>query len=119
MTTSELRIGNILRVDNDFLPINGIKGDKIYFKDTEWSIENAHEIPLTEELVEKFGFEKCWDSYRGYLSPVYGKQSSRLRISIEEDYFYHQTNLERIELKYVHQLQNMYFVFTGKELGLR
>ena len=75
-------------------------------------------IPLTEEWLERFGFVKCdtphysrgefyilrdfyyWTSYSGLVVNGYDP--------IDE---------VSIIVKHVHQLQNLYFALTGKELN--
>jgi hypothetical protein len=71
-------------------------------------------IPLTEEWLIKFGFETdkimFWN---GVMSMGY----------YSDGFYYCPTSsiiLKRgIEIKYVHQLQNLYFALTGNELTIQ
>ena len=78
-------------------------------------------IPLTEDWLEKFGFEltyeskfrRCFDldTSIGFLSFNFSKViQEKDNVSIAS------LNLKWASLKYVHQLQNLYFALTGKEL---
>ncbi len=67
-------------------------------------------IPLTEEWLIKFGLEKDTETdYRWFLEDwlAYDVDDNCIRIA---------DSWEFGKLKYVHQLQNLYFALTGKEL---
>jgi hypothetical protein len=81
-------------------------------------------IPLTEEWLLKFGCEKVKSDIPTF-SIVYGE-------FIEDDYehcliinldvdnnFYIVIKGVKLILKYVHQLQNLYFALTGEELTIK
>ena len=78
-------------------------------------------IPLTEDWLKKFGLEDnkgALDGFGGWLSPDINKPfTHRLRIRSDFTYFPNLSNFSFIEIKYVHQLQNLYFALTGKELN--
>jgi hypothetical protein len=123
LKSSELRIGNFLRAKKDYH--NQFHGNGIVssIEQTKFVILDHYPgkwfepIPLTEEWLLKFGFEfhtnaNCQNFY-------YAKDAF-ICIRADEDFewfryyngdFYH-------ELKYVHQLQNLYFALTGEELTL-
>lgn len=66
-------------------------------------------IPLTEEWLLKFGFERNESgNYDKRLELFYGGNLYRFR-----------QGWTNVELKYVHQLQNLYFALTGEELTLK
>jgi hypothetical protein len=68
-------------------------------------------IPLTEEWLLRFGFEK--DNELNFV-----KFSFKVHFwSSCNSYMYGWIG-GNIELKYVHQLQNLYFSLTGKELTI-
>ena len=69
---------------------------------------NLLPIPLTEEWLLRFGFEQKTSSFVIY--PVSIKRQTK------NAFFYSPTSLH---LKYVHQLQNLYFALTGEELVLK
>ena len=73
-------------------------------------------IQLTEEWLLKLGFVTCYDDYEGevrqYIKyPIIWVASDHYRIYNQWCFDY--------EIKYVHQLQNLYFALTGKELKLK
>lgn len=82
--------------------------------------ENLEPIPLTEEWLLKFGFEEfeyhiknnlIW--YKKWPLPIfYGSNGF-------EKYLIHDLGGRFVVLKYVHQLQNLYFALTGEELKLK
>lgn len=68
-------------------------------------------IPLTEEWLVKFGFEK--DSF-GCLYFGYFYYRKSLFYSSGEF-----SNIGLPNIQYVHQLQNIYFALTGEELTIK
>ena len=144
MEAKELRIGNFVTIDNEeFHPeiknvplevtqilqceslIRGIwthsvslefinKKKNVYYEDFGQFIKYIEPIPLTEEWLLKFGFENC-----GYY---YNKNDIRI-------YFVHEREFEGFvfeygmaesfcKIRFVHNLQNLYFALTGEELTL-
>jgi len=93
-------IGNIIVVDRDALP----------FIVTKW-IKCHHPIPLTEEWLLKFGFEKLegWDDM--YYFQIGDFQIHEYNVSGYE--------FDDFDIKNVHQLQNLYFALTGEELTIK
>ena len=84
--------------------------------------ENVFAIPLTEEWLQKFGFsDATGDGYGGFLSPYYGENADKkIRVKKalrEKEYYSHSlSGFDEVIIKYVHQLQNLYFALTGEEL---
>jgi hypothetical protein len=83
--------------------------------------DNLEPIPLSEKWLIDFGFF-CWGKKRNWFDKEY---NDRLNISINtkgliawgvksSDNWETQHQIKPI--KYVHQLQNLYFALTGKEL---
>lgn len=126
----ELRIGNIVQRPEE-LRIKLIDGDVIYFgincammRDCErlgkdWAFEG---IPLTEEWLVKMGFEMypsgVWnDHVRNFNSedmiPFSGLGPTKLGYNLES------ADGMDLNIKYVHQMQNLYFALTGKELTFK
>jgi hypothetical protein len=109
----ELRIGNIL---NYTTSENDIYKTTIDWQDLKWISEDPkgfnlvhHPIPLTEEWIIKLGL----------ISNPYKDRYEIGNICIECDKTKGFTDLwiEKMpHIKYVHQLQNLYFALTGKEL---
>jgi len=118
LKASELRIGNfttlgvVCLIEDDVFRVADSDGDT--FKNTWADIEP---IPLTEEWLLKFGFQKSmsWTyvvELKGNLKLVYylGEKGWSIGFKSYSDF----SNLE-----YVHQLQNLYFALTGEELTLK
>jgi hypothetical protein len=122
MNASELRIGNFI--------LNG--AEKIITVSSETIIDvilkyiGALPIILTDDWLIKFGFKKAIGYY------IECSPGNNLEIGFNNDtsetqwycYFRNKNNdtddfvLLRKDLKYVHQLQNLHFSLTGKELNL-
>lgn len=73
-------------------------------------------IPLTPEILDKCGFEKDKDgvyNINGYAinKVMYWLDTGHLQIALAY------TPILNAPCKYLHQLQNLYFALTGKELN--
>ena len=77
-------------------------------------------IPLTEELLIKLGFEDYnLEETEGWIKWGHVKDNRRLYFSVHKRngvFTLLETCFWLDEIKYVHQLQNLYFSITGKEL---
>ena len=108
MEEKELRIGNYVNIEDTILRIDL---QELYYNS---SLMNP--IPLTEEWLLKFGFESMYSNYIIKAGDYYN--------SIKQDcgkwiYSYDESDAgcyELKEIKYVHQLQNLYFALNDKEL---
>ena len=76
-------------------------------------------MPLTDELLLKAGFD--YDQYQVLyelntviIHLVGGKFYFRKHYLSNKEFEY-----EEIEVRYVHQLQNLYFALTGEELEIK
>jgi hypothetical protein len=128
MKANELRIGNWVQINNQEWP--NLKGVKFKVTSIEcnalmlYSIRgignsnynqydyNIEPIPLTEEWLLKFGFASnpYQDRYeKGVLHIECDKTKGYLQLWCEQ-------LPQAIFIKYVHQLQNLYFALTGQEL---
>lgn len=127
MKSTDLRIGNLitskqwkgahsisgieLTEDGFDLKVNGYVHryePSVYF--------DIEPIPLTEEWLLKLGFEK----------EETGIYTEKWFLYKKDDFVLHWRNqypefgwLESIEIKYVHQLQNLFYALTGTELEIR
>ena len=102
MKANELRIGNWVMY-NSKIQVNENK-----IRECVDHPDRFAPIPLTEEWLLKFGFEYSdlnGDSGLWKIPPfqIYGKYNQFIY-----DY--------RLDVNYVHQLQNLYFALTGEEL---
>jgi len=118
---NELRIGNLLNYDTSEGDVVVITTD---FGTMQWATVDpkgfnlVHSpIPLTEDWLVKLGFEKTmtWTytiDLLGSLKLVYylGEKGWSLGFKNYSDFS---------NLKYLHELQNLYFALTGKELEMK
>lgn len=123
MNAKELRLGNWVCVDDDGY------GNRIEIQIT-WIDPDEHgeimsgisAIPLTQDWLEKFGFE--YDEYFELwgLNPKFtdmggvGSVSYDFRLHVVNGQFVFSWGDGELIVEYVHQLQNLYFILKGKEL---
>lgn len=110
MDIRELRIGNYIKLmlnDEDFKLIQVTLNDLEVIDNKKGIFEP---IPITEEWLLKFGFEK---------TPLGYFKKDGIILVVED--FYYECLLGSVAkiLKYIHQLQNLYFALTGKELEIK
>ncbi len=133
MIVNELRIGNL--VHDEVLgnaPISGIADrsvwvsvnnltidNKIETVNYHLSIENVQPIPITDELLIRFGFEKSYESNFTKRFELIAKRKafvfSYSKTDMVEDYF--EVKGMVLELpQYIHTLQNIFYALTQEEL---
>ncbi|OPC76164.1 hypothetical protein BAZ12_19335 [Elizabethkingia miricola] len=136
MNPNELRIGNLLEYNGRVCIVTSIDSTS-YFKlspkgifSCEFveepkhylsrsDIENYEPILLTEEWLLKFGFieynkHEFWCSNKElYFAIINYSTPDEIRFRIVFD-----EKLISTKIKYVHQLQNLFFVLTAEELTL-
>lgn len=114
LKANELRVGNYVKGIGYKITwlIEGIESEYIY-SSKSWRFMSSFEgIPLTEEWILKFGFECIFthDDHYYYLES--------LDLGLDRSYQPFGIGKYKVEFKYVHQLQNLYFALTGKELTI-
>ena len=130
LKASELRIGNWIQDSNAkgrscrVLRLNSGSEFPItyhYEKAFEYSPrlgEGLEGIPISEEWLVKFGFEKSGSIYYSKLEfTVYFDSIHELAVTIEVKDVDYQIYLKTIQ--FVHQLQNLYIALTSEELQLK
>ena len=137
MNNNELRIGNLLRdkVSKTELKVVEISEENIvtyvidrskYPLSQGWGVEP---IPLTEEILLKCGFEFIFGINNRYLKDYGAFYFTIMIMNDDKSYQVSLSNHEKKEgesiptvglgiIKYVHQLQNLYFALTGEELKI-
>jgi len=114
----ELRIGNWIRSTAQGhiqVRANDIeKIESVFLKGQDY----VQPIPLTTEWMERFGFDKRENavSYDWYIG-INHITHDWLMVITEmkgDSHFFYQNG--RHTIKYVHQLQNLFFALTGEEL---
>jgi len=121
MQANELRIGNLLMdVSGHVGYVTQINEDKtVKIRTNEgvlitWMRADLFQpIPLTEEILLKCGFE--YDELNYFYSLYYN--NFKLEFHFDEQYEFWLNDIS-MEVKYLHQLQNLYFALTGKELDI-
>ncbi|MBA9078334.1 hypothetical protein [Rufibacter quisquiliarum] len=109
----ELFVGaKVLAFKGMVCEVEEIRSKTVFFKEgaTGVKFEDLNPIPLTEEWLLRAGFERNWE----YTSVVYEKSCMQLEWN-----GYHWTDGNDgfiVGVKYVHQLQNLYYCLVGEEL---
>lgn len=116
MKASELRIGNLVMDGKDIEVVNARMISML-----ENGQADFDPIPLTEEWMLALGFKKKIDSespkYPDYEIPDWGKVSIVKGELVSAEFFF--LDGMTANIKYVHQLQNLYFALAGKELQMK
>ena len=125
MKASELRIGNLLEFWNGIEPRRTVQVGRRFFssacveKDDDFEITGYYKgIRITKDILVKLGFD---------VEMIKGTTSDNVLLKGKEYFlfsdnglkFYFQTyngTSNRVYIEYVHQLQNLFFALTGKEL---
>ncbi len=129
---NELRIGNLVyaEVGLPSLDIHQIKPKDIF--DISLGLARIYPIPLTEEWLIKAGFVKNDLSYETDRITYFAPDDVSMQLTlINESTFIQFTLDDSVEgsfnlfesapiadIKYLHQLQNIYFALTGDELNI-
>lgn len=119
--SNELRLGSIIDFDGMKSIVKEIdnQGVVVFIKETdetEWiDLFQFTPIPLTEEVLLKCGFEQKDHFFRLHLvNSIYIEFNSECNLWHFDIYM----NTSRIELQYLHELQNIYSSITFKELEI-
>jgi hypothetical protein len=125
MEVNELRVGNLVRANciyegqvKTFKRLNETL-DVLFFSDgNKWEtgefLSDCDPVELTEEWLTNLGFE---ETYNGLFDKIpsrgfhYSTKTNRVTTTKYNQWL-------EIEIKYVHQLQNLYFALRGEELQL-
>lgn len=145
ITANELRIGNLISWNPKLLnpditltamnvEVAAIQLDKIGFSSPNFehrvepfeddlmqeemtykTLASFEPIPITAEILEKAGFQKDKHLVTTYF------ETDGLRLKVADESFQPVCGKEAFghAIQYVHQLQNVYYCLTGKELDMR
>ena len=124
---TELRVGNTISHANDngffLFKVEEIKKDGVivYYNDGEWFIPytNIKPVKLNHSEFTSLGFQFkediiYWATRVENLS-YYFIKCERVEIKVWDD---GSCNICDYQIEFTHQLQNLYFILTGKELLL-
>jgi hypothetical protein len=120
MEAKELRLNNLF-IDsktNTVISVIGLTEEIITFSGHFKNDWQAEPIPLTEEWLLKFGFEKIIHIH-GYTFFVLKSTKKTRHASISIYKTYTTVGMSScVHCENVHQLQNLYFALTNRELKL-
>lgn len=119
MTTKELRLGNLVNHCGEIITVDGIDDIDIFnSKMGDVPVHSVEPIPLTDEWLEKFGFQNVKNLYFYYSN--FRCKIERLAFSWDVRFIVasnHSVSIKKIF--FVHQLQNIYFALTNEDLVIQ
>ena len=113
MKAKDLMIGNYINawlIDGSWQVIKVDSGKKLDFIYMQESNNIYKPIPITEDWLVKFNFDLGWIIEHNTESFCLIQQGVNYYYSAD---MHHHTSKP---MKYIHQLQNLFFALTGKEL---
>lgn len=126
MKATELRIGNWVKRDSQ---PDGFVIDARSIELCEMRPQEYEPIPLTAEWLERFGFEDVYSNKNLYSLSIIsggfaqivsvGNTSGEISVALNigsNDFSDFEAS---INLHHIHQLQNLYYSLTGKELEIK
>lgn len=122
MKATELRIGNLIEINERVEPVVSIDNYCINYtvnRVGSHAIKQFHQIDrvkpilITKEWLFKFGFVQ---QYWNFFPMTYYRKGNILYSLSDGNIELHKPNTYLTQLKYVHELQNIFFALTGEEL---
>jgi hypothetical protein len=124
MKANELRIGNMVEIGSGFPRALTLQDFQSQFFEQELG-RNIRPIPLTKEWTQRLGLEQIpfndalrLPNCKSYLIKWLHLDSNTFVLGMQSE-LGNQEVISELEIKYVHQLQNLYFALTGEELTLQ
>jgi hypothetical protein len=118
MKSNELRIGNYVSYGGEIVRVTAIGQEYVYIDRITLDYVNRDDVEpveLTEEWLVNFGFKKIEDKLFGMDEFRMGTYSFSLyNFSLDNGWGI----VNKQPIKYVHQLQSLYFALTKEELIL-
>ena len=129
MIAEELRIGNWIHDPKHnkcdfqiemFMGAHDFQAvTKDFLEDLTLKLDQCEPIPLTEEWLERLGFNGCWLETKGGDIDMSGVLTAKNIASIGGEDSCTNGSCYHAEINYVHQLQNLVFALTGEELTIK
>lgn len=121
LEAKDFRIKNLVDFEGKIYEIHTIADVFPTLNTSEFGIgvidwNNIKPITLTEEWLLKFGFTRNKDTY--YLNDL-GLSWLTTEDNFQTEYKLADSKWKLLDLKFVHQLQNLYFALCGDELKLK
>lgn len=128
----DIMIGNYIRdiwSDNGFFKVTEIRKDKVYYGNCfKAKYEDLRPIPLTEDILLKSGFGKRDDKCFLIIPTGVGLHSIYFEVEFEYERILfimwigkETENTKKVifNIKYLHQLQNLFKSLTGNDLKIK
>ena len=137
LTANELRIGNLVNYQGKIIKVEGIHNRTIYHSDRQFDqvgvdgYKTFEPIPLTEEFLLENGFKEKRYEYTIPISDCglvtltlipHDEFPTDCSVCVSQEDGHNEDEIENVflsEIKYVHQLQNLYISLTNNELKLK
>lgn len=127
MKVNELRIGNWIKYKDKLMQVVQLSSLMILCqRDENQFLVNCapkefQPIELTEELMLKIGFKKDGNNYSLVCDDIevgfyIDKFKQVLYINVSREKRFYKNELRSYDVKYLHQLQNAYYLLTNEEL---
>jgi hypothetical protein len=122
--SNDLRIGNWVYYTHTAkcpMQVIGLRNNWVSLDFAEKREDEVNPIPLTEKLLERLKFKEYIGTISSDLNlSVYIKNKFLIGLT-DEFWLLNQcdNNYYIRKIKYVHELQNAYYVITGKELNIK
>ena len=121
MTAPELRVGNIVEYKSKALFVESINKDGInligsddFFIYPVYEFGELHPIKISKQWLLSFGF-RGYDGHYFQINDIIEIYMDRFTF---EMWIGVNSNFSIHHVKYIHELQNLYYALTGKELVL-
>ena len=127
ISTSELRLGNLFWENyGGYKKVVGIPSylsiDAIALNNTvvgRYSYDSIEPIPLTKDILEKTELKLYYNPEIDHTTEFWSKGNFTIEIYSGNVLFFYNGNRERVIIKYLHQLQNLYWCLTQTELEIK
>ena len=130
MKNNELRIGNYVQHKGEIVKVEQITKHKIGYhryknKNTMQylRVSEIEPIEITEDFLLQKGFEKKYLKVFSQSCLVYNDEEVILRLHSKPYYWFLMIDFGLLtlnkQMKSIHELQNAYYIVSGKELNLK